>query len=77
MSEEILVRHCAPTLAGMKTGSMFTSAYENETALREELRSFNRSFAAKGLRIVPLRCSGNRALLYLCILSARQNDGQR
>ena len=74
MSEEILVRHCAPTLAGMKTGSMFTSAYENETALREELRSFNHSFAAKGLRIVPLRCSGNRALLYLYRPKRLEND---
>ena len=65
MSEEVLIRHCSPTLAGMKTGNMFTAAFADETELREDLRAFNRRFAAKGLRIVPLRCRENRALLYL------------
>ena len=27
MSEEQVVRHCAPTLAGLKTGSMFGAWY--------------------------------------------------
>ena len=65
MSEEVLIRHCSPTLAGMKTGNMFSAAYTDETELREDLRGFNRRFASKGLRIVPLRCRDNRALLYL------------
>ena len=25
MSEDLIVRHCAPTLAGLKTGNMFTA----------------------------------------------------
>ncbi|MBQ6019715.1 MAG: DUF3793 family protein [Clostridia bacterium] len=65
MSEDLLVRHCSPTLAGMKTGNMFSAAYTDETELREDLRAFNRRFASKGLRIVPLRCRENRALLYV------------
>ena len=66
MSEEILIRHCSPTLAGMKTGNMFTVAFADETELLKDMRAFNRQFTAKGLRIVPLRCGENRALLYLC-----------
>ena len=27
MSDQYLVRHCAPTLAGLKTGSLFTCPY--------------------------------------------------
>ena len=27
MSEEEIVRHCAPTLAGLKTGNMFSTEY--------------------------------------------------
>ena len=65
MSEEVLIRHCSPTLAGIKTGNMFTASYANEKELRQDLRSLNRRFAAKGLRIIPLRCKENRALLYL------------
>ena len=65
MSEEVLIRHCSPTLAGIKTGNMFTVAFGDETELREDLRTFNRRLASKGVRIVPLRCKENRALLYL------------
>ena len=65
MSEEVLIRHCSPTLAGMKTGNMFTVAFADETELRQDLRTFNRRLTSKGVRIVPLRCRDNRALLYL------------
>ncbi len=65
MSEEVLIRHCSPTLAGMKTGNLFSVAYTDEKELRDELRAFNRQFASKGLLIIPLRCRENRALLYL------------
>ena len=34
MSEELLVRHGAPTLAGMKTGSLFSCACGDAAALR-------------------------------------------
>ena len=37
MSEEQVVRHCAPTLAGLKTGSMFGAWYPSARALREDL----------------------------------------
>ena len=32
MSEEQVVRHCAPTLAGLKTGSMFGAWYPSARA---------------------------------------------
>ena len=65
MSEELLVRHCAPTLAGMKTGNMFLSPFESEAQMRRDLQAFNRRFQCKGLRVVPLRYRGKKALLYV------------
>ncbi len=65
MSEESLVRHCAPTLAGIKTASLFTCPYETSEQLRESLRQLNNRIKNKGLRILPLRYTGNRALIYI------------
>ena len=65
MSEEMLVRHCSPTLAGLKTGNMFTCAFENADDMREDLRRLNCTFRKKGLRIIPLRYRNNRALIYV------------
>ena len=55
MSEEQVVRHCAPTLAGLKTGSMFDAWYPSARALREDLRGWNRRLAGKGVCFLPLR----------------------
>lgn len=65
MSEELLVRHCAPTLAGLKSGSLFTCPYETVEEMREGIRTANRWLVPKGLRAVPLRYGGKRALIYL------------
>ena len=34
MSEELLVRHCAPTLAGLKTANLFACRFSDGDALR-------------------------------------------
>lgn len=65
MWEELLVRHCAPTLAGIKTASMFTCSFEDEVELREHIRGWNRQLTAKGLRMLVLRWQCGRALVYL------------
>ena len=65
MSEEIIVRHCSPTLAGLKTGSTVTVCYSCPGELAECLRRWNRELNGKGLRVLPLRGRDNRALLYV------------
>lgn len=64
MSDDAIIRHCAPTLAGLKTGSIFLCPYESEDSLRDTIRRLNKQLTPKGLRIIPLRFSGNRALIY-------------
>lgn len=65
MSEEMLVRHCSPTLAGLKTGNMFNCAFSCRLTLFEQIRQFNRRFKGKGLRILPLRVGEKNALIYV------------
>lgn len=65
MSEEHIIRHCAPTLAGLKTGSMFTCPYTDKNELLDSLRQLNRKLSPKGLRVIPLRFSERKALIYL------------
>ena len=61
----MLIRHCSPTLAGMKTGNIFTCAYKEVREVRDYVRSLNRRLRQKGLRVLPLRYSQNRALIYV------------
>ena len=65
MSNEILVRCCAPSMACLKTGSMFNCAFESRRQMTDELRRLNQRLGRKGLRILPLRWREGRALLYL------------
>lgn len=65
MSEEAVILHGAPTLAGIKTGSLFRCEYESAEAMRLSLREWNKRFSGKGLRVIPLSFDNNKALLYL------------
>ncbi len=65
MSGELIVRHCAPTLAGIKTGSLFSLFFDSKQQLLDDIRSLNRSLVPKGLCMLPLTITDKRALLYL------------
>lgn len=65
MSDDYLVRHCAPTLAGIKTGSLFTCPFGSRQELLHSVRRMNKRLSPKGIRVIPLRFSENRALIYL------------
>ena len=65
MSEEILVKQGAPTLAGIKTGSLFPCPCRDESALLDDIRRLNRLLAPKGLCLLPIRFKDEQALLYL------------
>ena len=65
MPDEMIIRHCAPTLAGMKTGNMFTYHFKDSSELRKTMRRLNALFRGKGIRVLPLRYQKNCALIYL------------
>lgn len=74
MSEELIIKHCAPTLAGMKTGNMFSCRCEDEKELRDTLRKWNQILVKRGLRVVPLKFQKKRALIYVYRPSKLSND---
>lgn len=65
MSEELMIRHCAPTLASLKTGNMFTCRFDGEEELHRSMRAFNRRLVHKGLRVLPLRYRDGVGLVYV------------
>ena len=65
MSEENLIRHCSPTLAGLKTGNIFGCDFDSKAELYAEIRHLNRRLHSKGLRVIPLRYQEQRALIYV------------
>ena len=38
ISEELIVDHCAPTMAGLKTGSLFNCPLEDSAELMEKIK---------------------------------------
>ncbi len=65
MSDELIIRQCAPTLAGIKTGSLFPCRYESLSQLMDDVRNLNRRLVSKGLSVLPMRCENGSALLYV------------
>ena len=76
MSEETVVRHCSPTLAGLKTGSLLTAAFSSEADLHDTVRKLNKLLTKKGLRVLPLRYRDHRGLIYMYRPSKLSEDLQ-
>jgi len=77
MSEDSLVFYCAPTLAGIKSGSLFTCDYTRKSELLASIRALNRRLAPRGLRVLPLRYSEKKALVYVYRPSGLARDLDR
>ena len=63
--ENMIVKYCSPTLAGIKTANMFSCCFSDKKELCGRISYFNSLFCKKGLRLMPLQIKGKRALLYL------------
>lgn len=60
-----MIKHCSPTLASIKTGSLFRCRCSDPTELKRWIRRMNRKLTCKGLRIIPLRVTSESALIYV------------
>ena len=65
MTEDLLIRHAAPTLAGLKTANLVNCRCDNADDLLSALSSLNRRLGSKGVRVMPLRVWDGRALVYI------------
>lgn len=74
MSDELLIKCGSPTLAGLKTGNMFSYPYESREEVRDGLRRLNKILVPRGLRVLPLRYSERTVLLYLYRIEDLKKD---
>lgn len=77
MLDEFLIRHSAPTLAGLKTANLFWYSWENREELKAVLEEWQKVFQEKGLGLMVMRLHGQRALLYVYRISRLEQDLNR
>lgn len=65
MSEDLIVKLCSPTLAGIKTANLFSCYYDDKDTLLCELRTFNKALSHKGICAVPVKFTDKKALIYI------------
>jgi hypothetical protein len=65
MGDQLLISLCSPTLAGLKTGNLFTVDIDDRDSFNKEVRDFNYRFAKKGLRMIPVKYYEKRVLIYV------------
>ena len=61
--EKFLISHCAPTLAGLKTASLFNYDFSSGDELEEQLLASNCKLNYKGVFLEALRVQDSRALI--------------
>ena len=65
MSDGLLVRHCAPTMANIKTGSLFCGSFSSEKEMISDIRHLNLRLKNKGIRFLPMNYKDGRGLIYV------------
>ena len=65
MLEELFVKYCSPTLAGLKTGNMFNCSFENMNELEKGIKYMNSILNGKGVYVCSLSIKRGRALIYV------------
>jgi len=67
LPEELIVKHCSPTLAGIKTGSIFSCIFKDDQDLKDSLSELNELLKDRGLRAIPLKYTkgGGHAIVYV------------
>ena len=64
MIKDMIIEHGAPTLAGIKTGNIFSLKPDSED-YETEIREINVVLGEKGLRLIPVRKTDKKMMVYL------------
>ena len=72
--EKYLIAHCAPTLASLKTASLFCMSVLPEDDLDGQIQNWNGLLWEKGLFLMILKRYRGKALVYVCRKSHLQMD---
>lgn len=63
--ERQVIEYCSPTLARLKTGSLFNCRYESENEIPAAVADLNKRLNKKDVYLRVLRREGGRALIYV------------
>ena len=74
MLEKYLIAHCAPTLASLKTASLFCMSVLSEQDLEGQIKDWNSRLWEKGLFLMVLKRYKDKALVYVWRKSHLQAD---
>ncbi len=74
MFDRYLIEHCAPTLASLKSASLFCLTKPDVKKLKRQIESWNRDFIQKGIFLTVLKNKNDRALIYVCRKSHLLSD---
>ena len=72
--EKSLIQHCSPTLASLKTASLFAVKFACGEELDGILREWNKRLSVKGITIMKLSEKSGRALIYVFRKSRLSRD---
>ena len=75
MLEKYLIEHCAPTLASLKTASLFS--YHAAQDPEDDVKHLNRIFRDKGVGLLILKREENAMLIYVCRRTQLAKDLER
>ena len=65
MSEEIIIKNCSPTLAGIKTGNIFLYRQGSRKGIEGEIQSLSDQLAPYGVQVRLLRRTERGSLVYV------------
>lgn len=65
MSEELLLATCSPTMAGLKTASMYSCPIGDRETFERRFGRIRDIFYKHGIMIIPLKYMTKRVLLYM------------
>ena len=65
MLDEMMVRYCAPTLAGIKTGNLMNCTCADRESFLETVNNMAQRLASRGICVMPFTMSENRILIYI------------
>ena len=74
MSSKDIITQCAPTLVGLKAGSIFNEHFDNKEEFFNQVSSFNARFKDDGINMIPLSSTSNSALIYVYRRKDLEND---
>ena len=76
MSEESIIRFCAPTLANLKSGGLFRSPYDSWEHYLAWEKEMNRKLNSSGVYVISLRRAKDWVLIYVYRESLLKKDLQ-